>query len=141
MKKMIMIVCLWVLSTDVFASDISIYANIASYHFDRSENLNEDNFGFALQSKFPKKMRDKFPKLKSINVVGGGFKNSFNNDVYYAGLNKKFGYFGVELGLLTGYKKDEYKLEPFYALPYFEYKRVKIGITPNFLTFQFKILH
>lgn len=83
------------------AADTWVTASFASYHFDRSKDYNERNFGAGLERSIS----------ENVRLVAGAYRNSFyRTSVYvggvYAPLRAGVLSAGVVGGLVTGYQSS-----------------------------------
>lgn len=125
MKNLILatiIIGLTVLSHNLKAETV-IQLHTLSYHVNRAENFNEENYGIGVRH---------YVKDKYFNYVHAGtYKNSENNTSNYAGIGYEWpvGSFklGIKAGVITGYSLGD--VLPF-IVPVVKYKNLSLVFAP-----------
>lgn len=122
MKYLLALILL--LATTPAWADTWISASLGSYHFDRSVDHQEHNWGWGLEQSI----------TPTIDFVLGSYNNSIYDRSHYIGIDYlPLQYNGVKLGVVTGmvdgYKANNGNYAPMIApIVEYEYKRVGFNL-------------
>lgn len=94
-------------ATQANASEWWMVESGISYHFDRTKDLNEENWGLGLE----------WQKDRTWAVIAGVYRNSYYRDSVYVGaaytpFQWKYAKAGVIAGLVSGYEAGPFMLAP-----------------------------
>ena len=122
----------------VWGDELHLVLNGKAYHFDRSKNYNEDNWGLGFEYDLDKS--DNWIPLLSgssfkdsnnqiSNYLGGGIKHRFELDNAGMGIHFDIGVIGF---MMT--RKDYHSNDPFFgALPFISVGNDKVALNATYI--------